>query len=74
MGKGKVQEVFFLSASGFDQKAINKFTSDKPRIILMTGEDLVFVLNGNISLFDALKAKTDVFVRIGKIYFPLKNI
>jgi restriction endonuclease Mrr len=73
-GKAQSTRGFFLSAAGFDEKAVDKFSGDAPRIILMTGEDLVYILLGRISFFDVLKAKTDAIVRRGQINFSVKNI
>jgi len=74
--KGKAQSTrgLFLSANGFDENAINKFSGDSPRIILMTGEDLAMVLNGRILFHDAMKAKIEAIVRYGNINYPIRNI
>ena len=73
--KGKAQSTrgFFLSANGFDDNSILKFSGDNPRIILMNGEDLSLILNGTFSLFDAMKVKVDAIVRYGKILCPLRT-
>lgn len=74
--KGKAQSTrgLFLSANGFDENAVNKFSGDSPRIILMTGEDLAMILNGRIIFHDAMKAKIEAIVRYGNINFPIRNI
>lgn len=74
--KGKAQSTrgLFLSANGFDNNAIVKFSGDSPRIILMTGEDLVFVLSGRVLFHDAMKAKIEAIVRFGNINYPIRNI
>lgn len=74
--KGKLQSTrgLFLSANGFDENAINKFSGDSPRIILMTGEDLAMVLNSRVLFHDAMKAKVEAIVRYGNINFPIRNI
>lgn len=68
--KGKAQSTrgFFMSISGFDDNAINKFSGDSPRIILMDASDLVSVLEERVSFFDLLKYKLDQLVRKGSIY------
>lgn len=73
-GKAQSTRGYFISANGFDQNAINKFSGDAPRIILMTGEDLALVLNGQIDFSDAMKAKVDAIVRKGKIYLSLREV
>lgn len=73
-GKAQSTRGLFLAANGFDPNAIQKFSGDSPRIILMTGDDLTMILNGQVLFFDALKAKVDAIVRYGNIHFPLRNI
>ncbi len=73
-GKAQSTRGFFLSASGFDEKAIVKFSGDAPRIVLMTGEDLALILNGHLTFHDAMKAKVDAIVRYGKILLPLREL
>lgn len=73
-GKAQSTRGFFLSATGFDEAAIRKFSGDAPRIVLMTGEDLALVLCGRVSLYDAMKAKVDAIVRHGSILFHLRGI
>ena len=68
-GKAQSTRGFFISANGFDDQAVTKFSGDAPRIILMDGRDLTAVLSGQISFDDAMKAKVDAIVRHGKIYF-----
>lgn len=74
--KGKAQSTrgLFLAANGFDENAVNKFSGDSPRIILMTGEDLAMVLNGHVLFHDAMKAKIEAIVRYGNINYPISNI
>lgn len=72
-GKAQSTRGLFLSASGFDANAIVKYSGDSPRIILMTGEDLMLVLEGRITLFDAMKYKVDAIVRKGQIMSPLRS-
>lgn len=73
-GKAQSTRGFFLSASGFDENAINRFSGDSPRIVLMDGKDLALLLNGTYSLFDVMRAKIDAFVRHGNINFPAYQI
>ncbi len=73
-GKAQSTRGLFLSANGFDENAVTKFSVDSPRIILMTGEDIAIILSGKVSLYDALKAKVDAIVRYGNINYPLKQI
>jgi len=73
-GKAQSTRGLFLAAEGFDDNAVNKFSGDAPRIILMTGEDLAIIMNGTIPIFDVMKAKVDAIVRYGNINFPVRSI
>ena len=71
-GKAQSTRGFFLAANGFDNDAVNKFSGDAPRIVLMTGEDLAVVLDGRLPFFDVMKAKIDAIVRYGNINFSVR--
>lgn len=73
-GKAQSTRGLFVSATGFDENAIRKFSGDAPRIVLMTGEDLALVLSGRFTFYDAMKAKVDAIVRHGNILFHLRTI
>ena len=68
-GKAQSTRGLFLAMDGFDDSAINKFSNDSPRMILMKGEDLALILNGGKDLSDVLKAKVDAIVRMDNIFF-----
>ena len=74
--RGKVQSTrgFFVSASGFDENAVCKFSGDAPRIVLMTGQDLALVLSGMITFADAMRTKIDAIVRHGNILLELRSV
>jgi hypothetical protein len=73
-GKAQSTRGFFVSANGFDDVAVRKFSGDSPRIILMTGEDLALILSGRIHFADAMKAKVDAIVRRGIVLFLVREI
>ncbi len=73
-GKAQSTRGFFIAANGFDENAIQKYTGDSPRILLMTGEDLALVLSGQIDFQDGIKAKVEAIVRHGNINFALRNM
>ena len=73
-GKAQSTRGLFLAVNGFDDNAINKYSGDAPRILLMTGEDLAIILAGTRSIFDVMKAKVDAIVRQGNINFPVRDI
>lgn len=73
-GKAQSTRGLFIAANGFDENAIQKFSGDSPRIILMTGEDLALVLCGRVDFQDGMKAKVEAIVRHGKIQKHLREI
>lgn len=73
-GKAQSTRGFFISANGFDDTAVQKYSGDSPRIILMTGEDLALILSGRVLFIDAMKAKVDAIVRLGNIQYPVRQI
>lgn len=73
-GKAQSTRGFFISANGFDGTAVQKYSGDSPRILLMTGEDLALVLGGRVMFVDAMKAKVDSIVRLGNILYPVRQI
>lgn len=73
-GKAQSTRGLFLAAEGFDDTAVNKFSGDYPRIVLMTGEDLALVLDGSVLFEDLLRAKVDALVRYGRIDLPAREV
>lgn len=73
-GKAQSTRGFFISANGFDSTAVQKYSGDSPRIILMTGEDLALVLSGQVLFYDVLQAKVDAIVRLGNILLPARKV
>ena len=73
-GKAQSTRGLFLGAEGFDAGAIDKFTGDAPRIVLVTGEDLALVLNRSLPFSDLLQGKLDAMVGHGRIYRPAREI
>jgi restriction endonuclease len=72
-GKAQSTRGCFVSASGISAPAVEKFSGDAPRIVLLTGEDLALILSGRFTFHDALKVKIDAIVRHGKILYELRN-
>jgi len=63
---------FFLSIVGFRAEVVTDFTRGlSSNIVLMDGADLSLVLEGHISLIDALDMKIQKAAQEGIIYFPL---
>lgn len=72
-GKAQSTRGLFLSINGFNSNAVNKCCCDAPRIILMDGEDLYYILDDKIDFFHAMTAKTDALIRKGNPHFALKD-
>lgn len=76
--KGKVDRKIqstrglFISIPGFRQEVVLRFTQGTTsNIVLMDGQDLILILEGHISLTDALDLKIQKAAQEGIIYFPL---
>lgn len=64
----------FLSMAGFSDDVIREFQHGTTRsILLMTGEDLILILEDRVSLTDALELKTRLASQNGDVYVPLKT-
>ncbi|MCC6862999.1 MAG: hypothetical protein IT158_30775 [Bryobacterales bacterium] len=62
----------FVSIVGFRPEVVMEFTRGvTSNIVLMDGADLSLILEGHISLLDALDAKINKAAQEGIIYFPL---
>lgn len=72
--KAKSTRGHFIAMNGFAPDAVQSISGKEPRIILMDGEDLVFILNGSISLNDAIKAKVDKLVKEGSTFYKIKHV
>ena len=72
--KAKSTRGLFIAMDGFSEDGITSITGKEPRIILMDGEDLSLILNGSISLKDALKSKIDKLVKEGNTFFKVREL
>ncbi len=70
-GKAQSTRGLLISVNGFCSNAINKYSGDSPRILLMDGGDMMMILEDRISFSDCLKSKIDAFVRKGEIFFKV---
>ena len=62
----------FVSIVGFGQEVVLEITRDvSSNLVLMDGYDLTLILEGHISLADALELKIQRAVQEGIIFFPL---
>lgn len=67
-GKAQSTRGLFLAMNGFDDNAIQKYSGDSPRMILMDGQELTNILEGRKTFFDCIKFKVDALVRFGNIF------
>lgn len=79
--KGKVEgksvwtRGLFISMSGFSEEGLDAFTRGRTQsIILMDGTDLVWILEGRVSLDEALNLKIRALAETGKPFSPLPEL
>ena len=79
--KGKVDRKIestrglFISVPGFQKDVIQRLREAGPaNLILTDGYDLTLILEGRVSLIDALQAKIDKASQEGVLYYPLVNL
>jgi len=64
----------FISIVGFRPEVVVEFTRGiSSNILLMDGSDLMLILEGRISLIDALDMKTQKAAQEGIVFFPLSQ-
>jgi len=64
-----------VSIAGFDDDSVRRLREAGPaNLILLDGYDLNLLLDGRVSLIDALQAKIDKAAQEGVIYFPLSKL
>ncbi len=64
----------FLAINGFTENAISKRSNSTPKIVLMDGEDLMYVLDGRIDLPTLLNRKIGFAAQTGNIFLSVKDI
>lgn len=64
-----------VSIPGFSEEVVRRLREAGPaNLILIDGYDLTLILEGRVSLIDALQAKIEKAAQEGTIYFPLSNL
>ena len=64
----------FVSIAGFRSETVMEFTRGvSANIILMDGQDMSLILEGHVSLVDALTMKIEKAAQEGLIYLPLRE-
>jgi len=61
----------FISISGFRDEVIKSFEGQGSNILFVSGEDIIHILEGRISLDEILRTKIDKASEEGKVYFPV---
>jgi len=64
----------FVSINGFRDEVVKQFTGIGSNLIFMSGEDLIFILEGRIDLCDALRLKIEKASQEGEVYISLQRI
>ena len=74
-GKSTWSRGLFVSYSGFTQDGLEAFSRGRPtNIIAMTGQDLYFILEGKMSLVDAIRLKARRAAEIGKVLVTVHEL
>lgn len=64
----------FVSINGFRDEVVKQFDGKGSKIIFMTGEDLIHLLEGRIDLKEALKIKIEKAAQEGKVLIPISSM
>jgi hypothetical protein len=74
---GKIESTrgYFVSVPGFRDDIVQKLRESGPaNLLLMDGYDVALILEGRVSLMDALQAKADKASQEGIVYFQLMKL
>jgi hypothetical protein len=63
----------FFSINGFRDEVLEEF-GGRSNILFFTGEDLIYILEGRISLDEVVKIKIEKAAQEGIVYFPAKEM
>jgi hypothetical protein len=63
----------FVSVQGYREEILNQFQGRDAKIIFMDGTDLFHILDGRVSLTDALKLKREKAVQEGRVFVSLAS-
>jgi len=61
----------FIAIQGIREEVIREFSGEGAKLIFMDGRDLIHILEGRVSLRDALKLKVEKAAQEGKVFYPL---
>lgn len=64
----------FVSINGFREEVVKQFSGQGANIIFMSGEDLIYILEGRIDLRDMLRIKIEKASQEGKVYVTMSRI
>ncbi|MCE5322160.1 restriction endonuclease [bacterium] len=63
----------FISVLGFSPEVISEYEGRGAKIVFMSGEDLIYILEGRFDFCDALKLKVSKAAQEGKVYVSLRE-
>lgn len=61
----------FVAIQGVREEVVKEFSGEGANLIFLYGCDLIYILEGRISLRDALKLKVEKAAQEGKVFYPL---
>lgn len=61
----------FVAIQGVRDEVVEQFSGEGAKLIFVDGRDLICILEGRISLRDALKVKIEKAAQEGKVFYPL---
>ncbi len=64
----------FISINGFRDEVISKYEGQGSCILLFTGEDITFILEGMVALDEVLRKKIQIAAQEGKICYPVHDM
>ena len=64
----------FLSIPGFRDEVVRQFSGERSNILFMTGQDLMYVLEGRVDLRDVLRTKIEKAAQEGRVLMPVSSI
>lgn len=61
----------FITIQGVREEVVRQFSGEGANLIFLDGRDLICILEGRISLRDALKLKVEKASQEGKVFYPI---
>ena len=61
----------FITIQGVREEVVRQFSGEGANLIFLDGRDLICILDGRISLRDALKLKVEKASQEGRVFYPI---